>query len=84
MSYQRGLVKKIEVVSMKEEFDYNKPHIRIVDIGKDNSKRFYTKVECFVKRVKCHNNNIYICISTKVFNLIRFFTIIFITITYYI
>ncbi len=49
-SYQRGLVKKIEVVSMKEEFDYNKPHIRIVDIGKDNSKRFYTKVECFVKK----------------------------------
>ena len=49
-SYQRGLVKKIEVVSMKEDYDYNKPHIRVVEIDKDKTKRFYTKVECFVKK----------------------------------
>ena len=50
-SYQRGLVKKIEVVSMKEEFNFNKPYIKVVDIGKDKNKNnpFYTKVECFIK-----------------------------------
>lgn len=48
-SYQRGLVKKIEVVSMREEYNYNKPYIKVVDIGKDKNGNFYTKVECFVK-----------------------------------
>ncbi|MEA3353607.1 MAG: DEAD/DEAH box helicase family protein [Campylobacterota bacterium] len=51
-SYQRGLVKKIEVISMKEEFNFNKPHIKVIEIGKDNNKNkpFYTKIECFVKK----------------------------------
>ncbi|GIT98517.1 DEAD/DEAH box helicase family protein [Sulfurovum sp. TSL1] len=50
-SYQRGLVKKIEVVSMKEKFNFNKPHIRVIEIGKDNNKNkpFYANIECFVK-----------------------------------
>lgn len=51
-SYQRGLVKKIEVISMKEKFNFNKPHIKVVKIGKDNNKNkpFYTEIECFVKK----------------------------------
>ncbi|MEA2029260.1 MAG: DEAD/DEAH box helicase family protein, partial [Campylobacterota bacterium] len=49
-AYQKGLVKKIEVISMKEKFDYNKPYIRVVEVGKDRNKSdpFYTKIECFV------------------------------------
>ena len=51
-SYQRGLVKKIEVVSMKERFNFNKPHIKVIEVGKDNNKNkpFFTKIECFVKK----------------------------------
>jgi restriction endonuclease len=51
-SYQNGLVKKIEVISMKEKFNFNKPHIKVVEIGKDNNKNkpFFTKIECFVKK----------------------------------
>ncbi len=51
-SYQRGLVKKIEVISMKEKFNFNKPHIRVIKVGKDNNKNkpFFTEIECFVKK----------------------------------
>jgi type III restriction enzyme len=47
-AYQKGLVKKIEVISMKEKNDFNKPYIRVVEVGKDKSKAFYTKLECYV------------------------------------
>lgn len=50
-SYQRGLVKKIEVISMKEKFNFNKPYIKVIEVGKDNNKNkpFFTKIECFLK-----------------------------------
>lgn len=51
-SYQRGLVKKIEVFSTKEEYNFNKPHIKVLEVGKDNNKNkpFFTRIECFVKK----------------------------------
>lgn len=51
-SYYRGLVKKIEVISMKEKFNFNKPHIKVIEVGKDKNKNnpFYTKIECFIKK----------------------------------
>tara|TARA_B100000989_G_C19529698_1_gene468906 strand:+ start:2129 stop:4840 length:2712 start_codon:yes stop_codon:yes gene_type:complete len=49
-SYQRGLVKQIEVESFQKKYDFNQPHIKVIDIGKDRNKNkpFFTKIECHI------------------------------------
>ncbi len=47
-SYQRGLVKQIEVESFQKKYDFNEPYINVVEIGKDKNKNkpFFCKIEC--------------------------------------
>ena len=51
-SYQRGLVKQIEVESFQKKHDFNQPHIKVIDIGKDKNKNkpFFTKIECHITK----------------------------------
>ena len=49
-SYQRGLVKQIEVLPIQKTYDFNEPYINVVDIGKDKNKNkpFFCKIECHI------------------------------------